>query len=774
MDDLAHLQAGHRHRHVGPVGAHAGASLAYRSAAQAAAFLAGLAIGADVAPLAQHGLDAVGAAVAGRVEVHIHPDDGLNRLGGACDGLHHGARALLPVADYVDAGHAALQGVRVHYRPAPAVQGQAVGLVQGAVHLLPHGGNHRSGGQLHRLSGIHRAAPARGVGGAQLHHRALQLSLRQADGGQQLHELDAVRHGQLQLLLVGGHVPLGAAVDQAHVLHAGDALGRPGGVHGGVASADDDHVLAQVQALGLLLGLLQELNHVDGLAVFHSGAARLPGAGGQNHVGIALIKQLLNAGNLLAQLELGPHGLAQLNVLLDGFIADAEGGDHVLHDAPQLRLGLEHGYRHSGPAQEIGGGQAPGAAAHYGYLLAGYRRARLQLGQQLGEPALGGLQLPIAYLHRFLVIAPHALVHAAVGADGAGDEGQGVALEDHLQRFLVLAVGGQAQVGGNVLLNGTAAPAGRGKAVHQGHLCRQLLGGNGLHRLAVMAAGAGLPGDAGNPLHVHPGPGALAAHHLLADLGKALVAAGLEHVGGHGDGPDARPVQRPHREDVRAAGIGDAQLALELAGQLLRQRGAQGEQGPARHVHLLAGQFPCRHVHREGVGQLHPEVHPSLLGQLDQPAQHGDGVLHLQVLPEVMVVELDVVVAQVVQGLAGEFIAQQGGVALDVGVQPLLGNQIGGDALDFVGRAAVEGGFGDGAGNLGRDAHDVIPVHMAHPVQVGQGPVHAFLPYGGAGGVLHALDELVHLFALDALQVVAHAHVEHEGLRIAQLQLIGH
>src|SRR5699024_7337309 len=50
VDDLAHLQAGHRHRHVGPVGAHAGASLAYRSAAQAAAFLAGLAIGADVAP----------------------------------------------------------------------------------------------------------------------------------------------------------------------------------------------------------------------------------------------------------------------------------------------------------------------------------------------------------------------------------------------------------------------------------------------------------------------------------------------------------------------------------------------------------------------------------------------------------------------------------------------------------------------------------------------------------------------------------------------------
>ena len=51
--------------------------------------------------------------------------------------------------------------------------------------------------------------------------------------------------------------------------------------------------------------------------------------------------------------------------------------------------------------------------------------------------------------------------------------------------------------------------------------------------------------------------------------------------------------------------------------------------------------------------------------------------------------------------------------------------------------------------------------------------VHALLPHGAGGGVLHALDVLVDLLALDTRQVVAHAHVEHEAVGIAQTQLLG-
>ena len=85
----------------------------------------------------------------------------------------------------------------------------------------------------------------------------------------------------------------------------------------------------------------------------------------------------------------------------------------------------------------------------------------------------------------------------------------------------------------------------------------------------------------------------------------------------------------------------------------------------------------------------------------------------------------------------------------------------------------MEGGLGDGVGHLGGDALHVVGVHVLELVQVVQGPVHALLPHGAAGGVLHALDILVDLLTLDALQVVAHAHVEHEAVGVAQAQFLG-
>ena len=323
-------------------------------------------------------------------------------------------------------------------------------------------------------------------------------------------------------------------------------------------------------------------------------------------------------------------------------------------------------------------------------------------------------------------------------------------------------------------MDGAAVPAGGGEAVDEGHLLLQLAAGDGLHGLAIVPVGGDGLHQGGGPGRIHADPGGVVdVRQGVGDLVEPLIAAGLEDGGGHGDGPDARVVQLPHRVDVRAAGVGDAQLALELAGQPGGQGQGQRVEGPAGHVHLLAGQLPGLHIHREGVGDLYAELQPPLPGELHQPVEHGHRVLPLEILQEVVVVKGDVVVAQAVQGLAGELVAQQGGVALDVGVQVLLGDQIGGDALDLVGGAAVEGGLGDGVGNMGGDGLHIGLVHLLKFVQVGQGPVHARLPHLGVRGVLHPLDVGVHLGALDALEIVAHAHVEHEAVGVAQLQLPG-
>ena len=50
----------------------------------------------------------------------------------------------------------------------------------------------------------------------------------------------------------------------------------------------------------------------------------------------------------------------------------------------------------------------------------------------------------------------------------------------------------------------------------------------------------------------------------------------------------------------------------------------------------------------------------------------------------------------------------------------------------------------------------------------------ALLENGRFGGVHHAVQEGVHLLALDALQIVAHGHIEHKAVGIAQTVQLGH
>ena len=80
--------------------------------------------------------------------------------------------------------------------------------------------------------------------------------------------------------------------------------------------------------------------------------------------------------------------------------------------------------------------------------------------------------------------------------------------------------------------------------------------------------------------------------------------------------------------------------------------------------------------------------------------------------------------------------------------------------------------LGDGVGHAGGDAVHKGGVHLGEAGGVVQQPLPALVEHGGGGGVLHALDVGVHLGRLDALQIVAHRHVEHETVRVAQTQLL--
>ena len=87
-----------------------------------------------------------------------------------------------------------------------------------------------------------------------------------------------------------------------------------------------------------------------------------------------------------------------------------------------------------------------------------------------------------------------------------------------------------------------------------------------------------------------------------------------------------------------------------------------------------------------------PNSSPLAVRQRLEPLEHGNGVCPLEILVEVVLVKHDVVIAHAVQRAPGRLVAQNGGVALDEGVQVLFGDEIAGDALDLI-REDSRGGW---------------------------------------------------------------------------------
>ena len=744
-----------RDDHVGPVGADVGADLTDGVAVQAALALApGLGRAEDTLP--GDGLVTGGVGVIGDGDAVDAADDGIGEILRVGNALHHGGGAAHGVAAHKDVFQ-----IGAEFGDALGVDLDAVGGEQVAVHPLAHGGDHRIAVDLSEFPGGDGAAAALFIGIAQLHDLTFQLAVGLLHGCHQLQEPHAVGHGQLQLLRIGGHILLRPAVDQRGGLGPGTESSA-GRVHGGVAATHHGHMAQRDILSGLQV--TEPLDHRYNIAgnVQLTGLAR---AYGEEDVGVAHGLQFADGGSGGVQLYLSAVERHEGDVLFDGLLADTEAGDHQPGHAAQLVALLKNGDGDTGPAQEVGRGDAGGTAADDGGLAAVGDRLRLfQRGHQVIIALLRRDQFGSPDLNGIVIVIPGALGLAAVGADGAGGEGQGVLLSDEGQRLSVLFLAAQLNILGNILPDGAAALAGSGEAVHQRHLFQQFPPGQGLDVLQVVLIPPGGQGQCVDAQYIHTAEGGeVQLVQNLTDLGEALVAAGLQLRGGHGDGPDAAGEQLVDVEGVGTAGVGQPQLAVKFPAQPRGHGGGQREQALASHVHFLAGQLSGLYVHGEGVAQLETKFQTPVRGPFFQTVEHGDGVLVLQVLIEVVVIEGDVVITHLVQNGAGSLIAQQRGIALDEGVQPLFLDEIGGDALDLLRRAAVEGGEGDGAGNPGGDGVDGVLLRREQLVENGD----ALFENGRFSGVHHAVQEGVHLLTLDALQIVAHGHVEHKAVGIA-------
>ena len=751
-----------RDDHVGPVGADVGADLTDGVAVQAALALAP-SLGRAEDTLTGDGLVPGDVGVIGDGDAVDAADDGIGEILRVGNALHHGGGAAHGVAAHKDVFQ-----IGAEFGDALGVDLDAVGGEQVAVYPLAHGGDHRIAVDLSEFPGGDGAAAALFIGIAQLHDLTFQLAVDLLYGCHQLQEPDAVLYGQLQLLRVGGHILLRPAVYQRGGLGPGTESSA-GRVHGGVAAAHHGHMAQRDVLSGFQV--TEPLDHRYNIAgnVQLTGLAR---AHGEEDVGVAHGLQFADGGGGGVQLYLGAVEPHEGDVLLDGLLTDTEAGDHQPGHAAQLVALLKNGDGDTGPAQEVGCGDAGGTAADDGGLPAVGDRLRLfQRGHQVIIALLRRDQFGSPDLNGIVIVIPGALGLAAVGADGAGGEGEGVLLRDEGQGLGVFALTAQLDILRNILPDGAAALAGSGEAVHQRHLFQQFPPGQGLDVLQMVLIPPGGQGQCVDAQYIHTAEGGeVQLVQNFADLGEALIAAGLQLRGGHGDGPDAAGEQLVDVEGVGAAGVGQPQLAVKFPAQPRGHGGGQGEQALARHIHLPAGQFSGLHVHGEGVAQFETKFQTPVRSPFFQTVEHGDGVLVLQIFLEVVVIKGDIVIAHFIQNGAGGLIAQQSGVALDEGVQPLFLDEIGGDALDLLRRAAVEGGEGDRAGNPGGDGVDGVLFSREQLMENGD----ALLKDRCFGGVHHAVQEGVHLLTLDALQIVAHGHIEHEPVWVAQTVQLGH
>ena len=188
----------------------------------------------------------------------------------------------------------------------------------------------------------------------------------------------------------------------------------------------------------------------------------LPGAGAEEDA-VELRVDVFH-GDVLAHVDAALDGDAHL---LDGthhFVHDVLGQTvvrhAVTHDAAGLFLTLKDGDAVAGLAQIVGSGEAAGAGADDGDLLAGLLLGHgVELIQVLHD-VVAHAALDAVDVHGIAVFTLVAGVLAGMGADAGGDHGKGVGLQHDLRSGVPVALADLRHVGGDVGAGGALTGAG--------------------------------------------------------------------------------------------------------------------------------------------------------------------------------------------------------------------------------------------------------------------------------------------------------------------------
>ena len=303
-----------------------------------------------------------------------------------------------------------------------------------------------AGDALGRAVGLHRggaAVPSVGADmlglGPQGGHFALLVRLNAA-GGLQGQNLAALADGLLDLLRQGGHVLNAAAVHTGHAGRA-QALGGAGGVHGDVAAADDADPLARKVRRVALADAAQHLHgaeHAHGAFALNAELFIAGSADGQIHRVVLLLNvghgYVLPDGHAGAHLH--PGGENEVDVPIQHVLGQAIVRNAVPKHTAQLGQFVVYGDRVSHQGKVIGRGQAAGAAADDGDLLAG---GLGPLGRLHGGRVIHRIPLQAADVHGVVHHAAAAVVLTGVLAHIGAGEGEGVVLADEAHGVIVAA-----------------------------------------------------------------------------------------------------------------------------------------------------------------------------------------------------------------------------------------------------------------------------------------------------------------------------------------------
>ena len=471
---------------------------------------------------------------------------GLGRVAALANGADDGARAGDDVAAGVDALAAGLLALALNHQ---AAAGALIALAEEAqVDLLA--GRHQDAVGVHDggivlvvmehepallVAGVVRALELHAGYPAVIVERALHAPLR--------HNLHALFLRALYLLAGGCELVLGLAEHQRDRLRA-QALRRYCDVHGDVAAADDDDVLALLLAHPLV-DLDQELQaELRELLAVEAQHRAFPRAGGVEHLVVLGLEPI--GGDVPAQLaahyELNAHALDSGGDGFDVVLGQAVVGDGVPEHAARLLHFVVDGDAVAGLAQVVGGGEAGGARADDGDLDAGLALGSLvvdvlMLHGVVAERALDGVDGDVL-VGAVRALDGHgsqavAVVLAEMCADAAGDRGHGVDAVEYLGRGGPVALAQLFHIRADVrVVRAAAGAAQRGGGLHAAE--DAVIARVALEREALGAALAGAVQAAAYLVGIAVEPAAHVLHDVAADGAHVADKRGRDAVRGLG------------------------------------------------------------------------------------------------------------------------------------------------------------------------------------------------------------------------------------------------